>query len=250
MDWAKVERRLSRAFSATPRRYDGAVVVQRRHALALPPLIEDALSEDERQSYGGPDDLLEIVRSHGIGESLLNFYWEAFGPMCSEAVLGIIGVGERRYLCYWDELESYRLLAAVEPWDDRVALSAAVSSFLSSNGRDHGTHAFASLPLEILNRRPDLVPEHVVRQSLFDYMQWCERVDPGSWAMFASEHYGRMVEPNHALRSLDVLQELASMTNDAYGRWRDDLAKESAAMPDHARQRLLDEWFETAYEEA
>jgi hypothetical protein len=73
------------------------------------------------------------------------------------------------------------------------------------------------------------------------------QVDPGTWSVLSSEHYGRIVEPDHLQRSLDILRTMPPI--DEFDGWLKDLEAESAAMPDHARQRLFDEWFAGAYEE-
>jgi hypothetical protein len=138
------------------------------------------------------------------------------------------------------------VFAAVEPWDDAVALAATVSSYLVVNGRKHGDGLFGSLPHEVSNHRPDLLPTPAVKQALFDYMEWAESVAPGSWAMLASDHYGRIVEPNHLRRSLDILETLPPL--ESFDEWQEDLARESAAMSYEARWRLFDEWFSTSLE--
>jgi hypothetical protein len=53
-------------------------------------------------------------------------------------LIELIGTGNRRYLCVWDEVESYRAVATVEPWDDPTAVSEAVEAYLVCNGRRHG----------------------------------------------------------------------------------------------------------------
>ena len=112
------------------------------------------------------------------------------------------------------------------------------------NGRRHGDGLFGSLPHEVSNDRPDLLPTEVVKQVLFDYMEWAESVDAGAWAMLASEHYGRIVEPNHLQRSLDILDTLGRL--ESFDDLQEDLKRESTAMSHQARWRLFDEWFATA----
>jgi hypothetical protein len=100
------------------------------------------------------------------------------------------------------------------------------------------------VPTETTNRIPGLLPEAVVKQAYFDFLQWQEQESPGAWACLAEEHFGRIVEPNHLQRSLDILHRVAEAPND----WLEELAEESAGYGDAFRQRLFDEWFETAYE--
>jgi hypothetical protein len=247
MDWEKVERTLARSFRAKPHQIGESVVVHRRRPLLLATVLERAMTEEEHDEHGDleswPGNVSQLLDEADAEISLLGFYWESLGPMSWVAGLVLVGTGRRRYLCVWGETESYRAIAAIEPWVDPLALSAAVSSYLVENGRRHGDWLFGSLPHAVTNHRSDLVPTAVVKQALFDYMQWAERVDPGAWSMLASEHYGRMVEPNHLQRSLDLLETMLSLD-------LDEIAEESAAMPDHVRQRLFDEWFATAYEAA
>jgi hypothetical protein len=245
MDRDKVERTLARSFRATPQKFEKSVVVHRRRPLSLATVLDSAMTDDERDEHGDleswPGSVSQLLDEADAEISLLGFYWESLGPMSWVAGMVLVGTGRRRYLCVWDETESYRAVAAIEPWDDPLALSQAVASYLVENGRRHGDWLFGSLPHEVTNHRSDLLPTSVVKQALFDYMQWAERADPGAWSMLASEHYGRMVEPNHLQRSLDLLETMFSLD-------LDEIAEESAAMPDHARQRLFDEWFATAYQ--
>ncbi|MFO7572501.1 MAG: hypothetical protein R6W48_07885 [Gaiellaceae bacterium] len=249
MDWQKVEGQLDKAFRAKPERIGESLVVHRRRPLALAPVMESAMTEDERDEHGDlaswPASVQQLLDEIVAQDELLRFYWESFGPMSWVAGMILVGTGRRRYVGVWDEVESYRLFAAVEPWDDALALSSAVSAYLVVNGRRHGDGLFGSLPQEVSNDCPELLPTPVVKQALFDYMQWAESVDPGSWALLASEHYGRMVEPDHLTRSLDVLRTMPSL--DRVGDWLEELERESDELSCEARQRLFDEWFETAY---
>jgi hypothetical protein len=252
MNWQQVEQKLAGSFRARPERIGESVVIHRRQPLSLATVLDGAMTEEERDEHGDleswPGNVAEVLNGVDAQISLLGFYWESLGPMSWVAGMIIVGTGRRRYLGVWDEVESYRVFAAVEPWDDPTALSAAVRSYLVVNGRRHGDGVFGSLPHEVTNQRPDLLPTTVVKQALFDYMEWAESVDPGAWATFASEHYGRIVEPNHIQRSLDILETLPSL--DSIGDWLEDLERESAAMSDEARQRLFDEWFTGTYEAA
>ncbi len=133
--------------------------------------------------------------------------------------------------------------AAVEPWGDPIALSAAVTAYIAVNGSRHGDGLFGSLPHEVANHRADLLPTPVIARALFDFMQWSESVDPGAWSLLASEHYGRIVEPNHLQRSLDLMALFHSFDLDEH-------ARQSAAMTEDDRRRLFDEWFAEAYEPA
>ena len=250
MDWQRIERKLAGSFHARPEQIGEAVVVHRRRPLPLAAVLEDAMTEEERDEHGElaywPGSVAELLDSVEARISLLRFYWESLGPVSWVAGMVIVGIGRRRYLGVWDETESYRVFAAVEPWDDPAALAAAVSSYVVVNGRRHGDGLFGSLPHEVSNDRPDLLPTAVVKQALFDYMEWAESVDPGAWAMLASDHYGRIVEPNHLQRSLDILETMGTL--ESFDDQQKDLRDESAAMSHETRRLLFDEWFSTASE--
>jgi hypothetical protein len=241
MDWEKVERRLERGFSAQPRRFGSTLLIERRRPIPLARAITEALSADEVEELDAwPGSLSELLEQNAIEErTLLDFHWDGIGPASWVAGLVLIGNGRKRYLAFWDEVESYRALAVLHPWDDGLAVSAVVKRVLSCNGAAFGIALFGSLPTETTNHAIELVSRDVVRQAYFDLMQWWERVG-GAWLNLAEEHFGRIVEPNHLQRSLDILGAL---------RQPAERAAESAAMSDDARQRLFDEWFATAYDE-
>lgn len=241
MNWERAELRLARSFRARPQQLGESVVVARRRPLELRAIVESALGEDDCL------EVAETLEAADAWEALLGLYWESFGPMSWSAGIGLVGTKARRYLSVWDEVSGYRAVAAVEPWDDPLAVSAAVSGYLAVNGSQHGDWLLGSQPTELTNYHPDLVPTPVVRQALFDYMQWRERGQPGAWGMLASSHYGRTVEPNHLERSLDILRSVSEIGVDA---WLEELERESEKMSDLECQRVFDDWFASAYSTA
>lgn len=98
-----------------------------------------------------------------------------------------------------------------------------------------------------MNCRADLVSARAVYQALFDLQEFWQRIDGDAWILLAEEHYGRIVEPNHLQRSLDLLETIP--WDGKFDAWLEERKQESAAMPDHARRRLFDEWFAGAYDE-
>jgi hypothetical protein len=99
-------------------------------------------------------------------------------------------------------------------------------------------------------RSPFRIAESVIRQSYFDLVQFCEREQGGTWSTFAEMHFSRIVEPWHLQRSLDLVQTLPRLDDPGLiANWLEDREQESAAIPDEARQRLFDSWFEGAYAE-
>jgi hypothetical protein len=255
MDWKQMERRLERGFRARPRRSGSTIVIERRRPLKLAAIMNEALSEDEQDEWGDleawPGSLSELLEQHGIEERrLLYFYWDGVGPTSWVAGLVLIGNGRRRYLSYWNELESYLTVAAIEPWHDPIALSETVRRLLGRNGKGFGVTPFGSLPTETTNRAPELIAKPVVRQAYFDLLQWREREQGAAWITLADEHYGRIAEPNHLERSLDLLKTLPRLDEPkAISAWLAERDAESAALPDQARQRLFDDWFAGAYDE-
>jgi hypothetical protein len=188
------------------------------------------------------------TRNRGAAPALLLL--GRFGPTSWVAGIVLVGNGMRRYLCYWNELESYLAIAAIEPWDDPLALSGTVQRLLKRNGRMFGVDVFGSLPTETTNRAPELIPEPVVRQAYFDLLRYWEHERGDAWLTFAEEHYGRIVEPNHLQRSLDVLETLPRLGDPgSIANWLEYRQRESTAFLDEARQRLFDSWFEGAYVE-
>lgn len=255
MHWQRVERRLERAFSAQPRRFGSTIVVERRKPFKLAAAMNEALSDEEQEESGDleawPGSLSELLAEQGIEERrLLDLYWDGFGP--TSWVAGVVSIGNRRrrYLCYWNELESYLALAAIEPWDDPLALSGTVRRLLDRNGNAFGVDVFGSLPTETTNHAPELIPEPVVRQAYFDLLDYWEREQGGAWLTVAEDYYGRLVEPNHLQRCLDLLETLPQLDEqEGVGSWLAERDAESDALPLEARQRLFDEWFAGAYAE-
>jgi hypothetical protein len=52
MDWQRIERKLARSFHARPEHVGASVVVHRRRPLPLAAVLEDAMTEEERDGYG------------------------------------------------------------------------------------------------------------------------------------------------------------------------------------------------------
>ena len=161
MDWQRIERKLAGSFHARPEHVGGwssstAVDVGQRLVL------EDAMTEGERDEYGDlehwPGSVAELLQSVDAQISLLRFYWESLGPMNWVAGMVIVGTGRRRYLGVWDETESYRVFAAVEPGTIQLRSPRRYLLYLVVDGRRHGDGLFGSLPHEVSNDRPDLLP--------------------------------------------------------------------------------------------
>ena len=250
--WSAV---LSGVFSARPRRFGSTLLIKQRQPFPLARAISEALSEEEIDEFGDledwPGSVSELLEQNEIEELvLLSFYWDGLGPTSGEAGLVLLGNGRKRCVAYWDEIESYRALALLDPWDDPLAVSAVVKHVLGRNGAGFGIGLFGSLPAETTNDAPELIPRAVVRQAYFDLLQWWEGDRGSAWVDLAEAHFGRMVEPDHLQRTLDIVESLPSFAEAAaVGQWLDERDTESAAMSDHVRQRLFDEWFNGSYDE-
>ena len=249
MDLDRLEARLARAFRARPQVLGEAQIVWRRRPIPLWQWVEELMEEPDWDEVGEgclqdwPGSIQAVLDGHL--HDLLFFYWDGLGPTSSGAGLQVLELGGQGYLVYWNELESYRAVAALEPWRDDLVVSAAVKEIVRKNGRPHGVELFGSVPKETTNRIPSLLPTAVVRQAYFDLLQWDDRVGGDAWVSLSEEHFGRIVEPNHLQRSLDILHRAAETPHS----WLDH-EHESDEFDDASRQRLFDEWFETAYEVA
>jgi hypothetical protein len=167
-----------------------------------------------------PGSVPQLLEEADVEErQLFLFYWDGFGPTSSIAGLVLIGNKRKRYLCFWDEIDSYKAVAMVDPWYDPQALQATVTRLIRRNGASFGTWLFGSLPTETTNRAPTLIPAATVKQAYFDLTQLWQQKDGDAWDMLAQEHYGRIVEPNSIQRSLDILSNWASaIDEDRIGR--------------------------------
>jgi hypothetical protein len=263
MDWDRVEHRLERGFRASPRLYGSSIVIERRSPFRLTEVLQESLSAEEREEYdpdrslysglGLPGNVSRLLEENGVEERrLLGFEWDGLGPSSSAAGIVLVGNGHRRYLCHWDEWSacSYRAFASVQPWSDRPAIAGTISRVLNRNGAGFGLGLFGSLPCVTTNDAPELVSGTVVKQAYFDLLEHWHAVRGDAWELLAEEHYGQLVEPNHLQRSLDLLERMVAdaQAGGAEG-WLERRRAESPPMSDEARQRLFDEWFETAYYE-
>jgi hypothetical protein len=54
-----------------------------------------------------------------------------------------------------------------------------------------------------------------VKKAYFELMEWWESTQGSSWIGLADEHFGRIVEPNHLTRCLDLLETFSSHSSPA-----------------------------------
>ena len=173
MNWELVESQLVGQPRGRRARFgESTVVVPFETPFPLWEAVEAALTEDESEEHVGlewPGDVEELLTAEGALVSMLSYDWEGGPGATSGAGLDTVGKGDaHRYLCWWDELESYRALAAIRPYDP-LAVSATVASFIATNGDEYGMAAIGDLPTGITNEQPRLLPERVVRQAFSDF---------------------------------------------------------------------------------
>jgi hypothetical protein len=169
MDIGIMERRLARAFTARPVEIGDGRIVWRSRPAPLWRYLEEGLDKEERAEYGPlqhwPGSVMELLDERR--QKLLSFYWDGLGPISWVAGIEVLVSGERAYLCYWNEVDTYVAVAALARWDHPLVICAAVKELLRENGRPHGVDVFGSLPTETTNCRPDLLPEEVIRKAYF-----------------------------------------------------------------------------------
>ena len=234
---------LEGAFSAVPESLHGAQIWRLKGPRPLAPLLEESLDNDEeREIYAGtfeewPGNVRELLDEHDLHCSILSVHWDGFGPVSWSAGLVAIDAGGRSYLCAWDEEESYRLLAAVAPGGLTDALAALVAEHLA------GGTLVRHVPPYVTNYAPRLLDRSAVEESFAGLLDLNE-----GWGALAEEHFGRLVEPNHLQRCLDVLDRLPRLDDETNPFWFD--IDDGSDIPEVARRSLLREFLDGGYEEA
>jgi hypothetical protein len=143
------------------------------------------------------------------------------------------------------------LLGIVQPDDDPLLLSGLFTEIAKENGHGSGIDLFGSLPIETTNWCPDLVPETVVKQAYWDWMEWAERVEGSAWLNLEETLALYELEPDPMKRSFVAVQGLPYVSSEqALGRWLTDRDEESVAFPDHSKQAILDWYFQSHYRTA
>jgi hypothetical protein len=244
MDIDRFTKSLERAFARTSATELGGVEVwELRKPRPLAPLLDKALQgEEEREPYEGtfqdwPGNVQEILDQHGLHRRLVTLNWDGFGPVSWSAGVVVIEAGGRAYLCSWDELESYQLHAAVGSVGDSDALRELVGDLLSSGS------LVQHVPHYVWNYAPELLDRQTIEDAFARQLDASE-----GWGALAEEHYGRIVEPNHLQRCLDILQRLPRL--DELDAWLDEREDDDGSdLPEPARRALLREFLDGGYEE-
>jgi hypothetical protein len=243
MNTIRFARLLESTLKGVPESLQGAQVWRLKRPRPLAPLMEKSLDTDEeRELYAGsfedwPGHVWELLDEHGLCRSILGVLWDGFGPVSWGAGLVVIEIGGRAYLCVWDEEESYRLLAAVAPSSATAALRALVTEHLA------GGSLVYHVPHYVTNHAPDLLDRAAVEDAFARLLDLTE-----GWGDLATEHYGRLVEPNHLRRCLDLLDRLPRLDDETSSFWSE--SDDGSDLPEQARRQLLREFLDSGYREA
>jgi hypothetical protein len=236
---------LEQTFKGAPEQLHGAEVWRLKRPRPLAPILEKVLDTDEeRELYAGtfeawPGNVHELLDGEGLRRPLLSVHWDGFGPISWSAGLDAIETGSRTCVCVWDEEESYRLLAAVAPARDSPALASVVAGLLSGGSLVH------HVPHNVTNYVPGLLDRAAVEDAFAGLLDL-----DGGWGSLATEHHGRLVEPNHLQRCLDLLHQLPRLDDrEAMEHWLKEY-DDGPDLPEPARRKLLSEFLDLGYEEA
>ncbi len=97
---------------------------------------------------------------------------------------------------------------------------------------------------------PGLVPEPVVKQSYWDWMEWAEQTEGSAWLNLEQTLISYELEPNPMRRALAALHGLPNLTHpEAITEWLVERDEESDLLPDQRRQLILDDYFNRGYDE-
>jgi len=251
MLWEDPDQRLDAAFAASGRTSQPQEFSE---PFPLARTVEELLTPEEREEFSSleddPGSVVEVLERHGIERTpLLDVYWDGFGPVSWDAGIELIGSGACSYLCYWADGSPWSVVARLD-MQSAATVEQTVRRLLWHNGARFGLALFGSLPTETINCAPTLVSRPALERAYFELMEWWESTEGSSWIGLADEHFGRIVEPNHLTRCLDVLEAFSSHSSPAaLAAFLEHRAAESAAMPLDARRRLFEDWFELSYTE-
>ena len=192
---------------------------------------------------------LELLEQRYEAVKWFDFYWDAIGPTSWISNLYLLRREWRSSLvCLLNEEEPLFLLGLVESHDNRLLLSRLFTRLIDRNGKHFGVNVFGSLPTETTNWLPHLVDERVIKQAYWDWLEWAEPAQFDSWLDLEQSLALYDLEPNPMKRSLAVLSGLPNLTEPtAVADWLDEHDQESAGLPDHSKQAILDWYFRRRY---
>jgi hypothetical protein len=230
MNWDLVDRRLKAQFRGTPRLAGEGFWIPRRKAIPLAPLLEEALSEEERDLYEGsfedwPGNVHELIDESEIERvEVLSCFWASSPGTSSADGLDLIGVGERAYLCFWSDWgEGHRALALLQPGFDDAVIEGAAAAVLARNGEDFGIGIFGSPPTEYSRTLPD----HVLERA-FEYCR--EHDEYGGWDEIWDDDEGSDFDEPHDAEAPTPPPASTAPGEDSQGQWREATDEEKAAI--------------------
>jgi hypothetical protein len=103
-----------------------------------------------------------------------------------------------------------------------------------------------SVPHEIRNYAPAIIGRGQIEDAFFKLT-----TSTGGWSALADEHFGRVVEPNHLRRCLDLLERLPRLDDEeALSAWVERIEDDGSDLTEPARRLLLKEFLDRGYEGA
>jgi hypothetical protein len=101
-------------------------------------------------------------------------------------------------------------------------------------------------PHHLWNDAPELLDREAIEDAFASLL---DRTN--GWGMLADEHFGRIVEPNHLQRCLDLLEGLPQLDDDeALSAWLERIEDDGSDLSGPARRLLLSEFLDRGYEES
>jgi hypothetical protein len=245
MDINLIERLLDAELAKTKATYvNGACVQTLKKPVLIAETLEQTLNTDEeRELYSGtfeawPGNVHEYLDSQGLRTALFTLAWDGFGPVSWACGVETIDSGRYSYVAFWDEVEGHQLFASVTPAGNAEGLRLIAREAIAN-----GT-LVSSVPHNIFNDQPELLERDLFQNAFTDLL---DRTD--GWGALADDHFGRLVEPNHLQRCLDILSTLPPISDSAaLDAWIDEAEGLSDLAPE-ARRLLLEDVLDTRYEE-
>ena len=171
-----------------------------------------------------------VVEQHGIiayqreelaaafpSHTLLDFYWDGFGPTSSDATIDLVDLGTAGTLAYWitEDAPTYAF-ALIQPGGDTDIWPAFVVDLFRDNGESYGIELFGGLPSQTTNRRPDLVPPVALREAFWQWIEGREAGGRPQWVRLRDDTIERLEQPDPLQRSLDLLRQAARLGIDGF----------------------------------
>lgn len=256
IDWVRFERLLRRQFRyPTLTVGDGHLLGNCGRPLHAHELLRACSNDPEEQEGLRWSDIwpavpLEAIEQRYEPVKWFDFYWDSLGPMSWISILYLLRRGDRSsIIALLHEEQPLYLLGIVRPDDDPLLLSRLFTCIVENNGHGFGVDLFGSLPIETTNWRPELVPESVVKQAYWNWQEWCEQVEGAAWINLEETLASYELRTNPIERSLAAINGLPNLTEpDTLNDWLHERDAESAGLPDHSKQAILDWLFRRGYE--